>query len=187
MLRFYRFGCGRSCTVFTDLIHPLASGPRSCLNEPMLVFVLPPVPPVSPPVITRVFAPATEAWLPAHRGVDLLARSGQRVSAPRNGRVVLAKRIADRPVVVVESGSVRFTFEPVRSAVPAGTRVRTGQTIGRIGRGGHCDRRCLHWGAKVDGEYVDPMSFLPRRRPILKPIAGRIPALATAYHRSGLA
>jgi murein DD-endopeptidase MepM/ murein hydrolase activator NlpD len=140
----------------------------------MFWIVTPPAPPVTPPVVLRPFAPAVHAWLPAHRGVDLQARRGQAVVAPRHGKVVFAAQIAGRPVMVVKSKSVRFTLEPVRALVSVGTRVSPQQRIGRVGRGGHCDQRCLHWGAKVDGEYVDPLAFLPSRRPVLKPVgAGR--------------
>jgi murein DD-endopeptidase MepM/ murein hydrolase activator NlpD len=101
--------------------------------------------------------------------VDLRAGAGQPVRAVRRGTVVLAERVVDRPVLVLRSGGVRFTFEPVRASVPVGTVVAEGQVIGHVGRGGHCDARCLHWGAKVSGSYVDPLSYLPRRAPVLKP------------------
>jgi murein DD-endopeptidase MepM/ murein hydrolase activator NlpD len=64
----------------------------------------------------------------------------------------------------------------VRARVDVGQRLRPGQVLGRVDTGGHCDGRCLHWGAKVGGEYVDPLSFLPRPRPVLKPLALRPPA-----------
>lgn len=128
-----------------------------------------PVPPVTPPVVLAAFAPAPAAWLPAHRGVDLRAGAGQSVMAVRAGTIVFAGRIADRPVLVLRSRGTRFTFEPVRAVVPVVTEVDAGEVIGKVGRGGHCDARCLHWGAKVDGSYVDPLSFLPRRAPVLKP------------------
>jgi murein DD-endopeptidase MepM/ murein hydrolase activator NlpD len=59
----------------------------------------------------------------------------------------------------------------VRARVDVGQRLRPGQVLGRVDAGGHCDGRCLHWGAKVSGEYVDPLSFLPRPRPVLKPLS----------------
>lgn len=139
-----------------------------------------PVPPVVPFVVQRAFTPAPEAWLPAHRGVDLRAGVGQSVRAPRAGRVVVAERIADRPVVVVLSRGVRFTVEPVRAVVPEGTSVRAGQQIGVVATGGHCDGACVHLGAKRDGTYLDPLSFFPRRAPVLKPVRIRPAAGARA-------
>ncbi len=128
------------------------------------------VPPVTPAVLIRAFSVATHDWLPAHRGVDLAAVPGQRLRAVRAGTVVLAKPIAGRPVLVVLSRGVRFTFEPANATVALGTRVRTGQVIGEVATGGHCGSACLHWGAKVDGAYRDPWSFLSRAVPVLKPL-----------------
>ncbi|MEZ5185673.1 MAG: M23 family metallopeptidase [Candidatus Nanopelagicales bacterium] len=110
-----------------------------------------------------------QAWLPAHRGVDLRAHTRQRVLAPGPGTIVFTGRIADRPVVVMRWRGVRLTFEPVRAVRSVGAAVDRGEVIGRVGTGGHCGSTCLHWGAKVDGTYVDPLSFLPRERPVLKP------------------
>ncbi len=128
-----------------------------------------PAPPVIPLVVLRAFTPAPEAWMPAHRGVDLRAGAGQPVRAIRAGTVVFAERLADRPVVVLRSNGVRFTYEPVSAAVPVGSRVAAGQQIGTVASGGHCSARCIHLGAKSDGVYLDPMSFLRRQAPVLKP------------------
>lgn len=130
------------------------------------------VPPVDPAVLVAAYAPAPHNWLPAHRGVDLAAGPGTPVVAVRTGTVVLSGMIAHRPVMVLRSGRVRFTFEPVVGSVAVGTRVRGGDVIGTMGAGGHCASTCIHWGAKVAGAYVDPLSFLPRRAPVLKPIGG---------------
>ena len=128
-----------------------------------------PVPPVTPLVVLRAFTPAPAAWMPAHRGVDLRAGAGQPVRAIRAGTVVFAEFVVDRPVLVLRSHSVRFTFEPVRATVPVGTRVHRGEAIGVVAAGGHCSARCVHWGAKTGGTYVDPMSLLSRGAPVLKP------------------
>ncbi|MCB0901243.1 MAG: M23 family metallopeptidase [Actinobacteria bacterium] len=130
------------------------------------------LPPVTPVVVLAAFAPAPANWLPSHRGVDLAATPGQRVRAPDRCRVVFAGRVAGRGVVSLTCRGVRFTIEPVRSALSEGTWVVPDDRIGRVGHGGHCDVRCIHWGAKVDGRYVDPLQFLPRRAPVLKPLFG---------------
>lgn len=128
-----------------------------------------PAPPVVPLVVLRAFSPSPEAWMPAHRGVDLRAGAGQPVRAVRGGTVVFAERINDRPVLVVRSTNVRFTYEPVSSSLAVGTRVTAGQQIGTVATGGHCATRCIHLGAKSNGVYLDPMTFLPRGAPVLKP------------------
>lgn len=130
-----------------------------------------PVPPVDPPSVVRPFAGASHDWLPAHRGADLAARPGQAVVAPLSGRVVFVGTIAGRPVVSIRTPIARFTLEPVSAKGMDGRQVRTGQVIGRVADGGHCGGLCLHWGAKVNGQYVDPMSLLSRRSPVLKPLS----------------
>lgn len=128
------------------------------------------VPPVTPVVVIAAFAPAPARWLPAHRGVDLAAGAGQSVHSPGRCRVVFAGRVAGRAVVSMTCRGIRFTFEPVRTHLEVGAPLRAGQVIGVVGHGGHCDARCIHWGARIDGEYVDPLAFLPRRAPVLKPV-----------------
>lgn len=128
-----------------------------------------PVPPVTPVVVQNPFTPAVHDWLTAHRGVDLQASPGQQVVSPRRARVVFTGRIAGRGVVSLQSRGVRFTFEPVVAGVSAGQRLPAGAPIGRIGKGGHCDGRCLHWGALHGRVYVNPMDYLPSRSPVLKP------------------
>lgn len=120
--------------------------------------------------VVRSFSPAAAHWLPAHRGVDLLATRGQPVRAPRAGTVVYVGRVAGRPVLTLRVGRKRFTFEPVRSSQTVGDQVAAGERIGIVGHGGHCAARCVHWGVKLAGEYVDPLGFLPRDAPVLKPL-----------------
>ena len=128
------------------------------------------LPPVTPVVVLARFSPAPADWLPGHRGVDLAATSGQRVRSPARCRVAFAGKVAGRPVLSLACAGVRFTLEPVRSSLEEGDRVTAGSGIGTVGHGGHCDARCVHWGARIDGAYVDPMGLLPRRAPVLKPV-----------------
>ena len=104
-------------------------------------------------------------WLPGHRGVDLRAGPGTPVRAPADGVVSVAGTIVDRPVVALRHSplgtrQVISSFEPVIPVVVVGTRVRAGQVIGWAGSGGHCRTRCLHWGVRVGGRYVDPLGLL---------------------------
>ena len=128
------------------------------------------VAPVTPVVVLAHFAPAPERWLPAHRGVDLRAAPGQTVRSPGRCRVAFSGKVARRWVVSLACPGVRFTLEPVRSGLTVGDPVRAGGPIGIVAHAGHCDARCVHWGARVDGQYVDPLGFLPPRTPVLKPV-----------------
>jgi murein DD-endopeptidase MepM/ murein hydrolase activator NlpD len=124
------------------------------------------------PVVHPFQAPIT-AWGPGHRGVDLLAATGDPVLAAGAGVVLFAGRVAGVPVVSVRHpGGLSTTYQPVRPTVHAGDPVRTGQVVGRLVRaGGHClPRACLHWGLRRGTVYLDPLSLLGFGRVRLLPL-----------------
>lgn len=127
----------------------------------------------APASVVRTFDPPAKPWLAGHRGVDLLVVPGQEVRSPLPGVVVLARRVVDRPVIVVQSGALRVSLEPVDATVAVGTAVAAGQPIGTVANGrGHCPpRHCLHWGVRVDGVYHDPLLLVRHYRPVLLPDA----------------
>lgn len=112
------------------------------------------------PAVLREFDPPQERWGAGHRGVDLAARPGQPVLATADGRVTFAGLVAGKPVLVVDHGGVRSTYEPVLASVALGQRVRRGQVVGEVGRASHCPDGCLHWGLKRGADYLDPLSLL---------------------------
>ena len=69
------------------------------------------------PVVQRGFAPPALAWSAGHRGVDLVAKPGEAILAAASGTVAFAGSIAGKPVVSIDHGSVRTTYEPVISTV----------------------------------------------------------------------
>ncbi len=80
--------------------------------------------------------------------------------APDDGVVHFAGFVVDRPVLSIEhTGGVLSSYEPVQTALVAGDRVTRGQVIGTL-LPGHCASPCLHLGARVDGQYVNPLLFL---------------------------
>ena len=99
------------------------------------------------PVVQRGFAPPALAWASGHRGVDLAAKPGEAVLAAGSGTVAFAGSIAGKPVVSIDHGSVRTTYEPVISTVSVGERVALGQVIGVLGSeerrvGKECPQLC---------------------------------------------
>ena len=106
------------------------------------------------------FDPPAQRWHAGHRGVDLAAHRGAAVLAAAGGRVTYAGRLAGRGVVVVDHGSVRTTYEPVDALAAVGDQVKAGAVIGRIGSGGHCSGRCLHWGLKRGDTYLNPLLMI---------------------------
>lgn len=111
-------------------------------------------------------------WAAGHRGVDLRAGRGTAVRSPAAGVVAFVGVVVDRPVVTVDHGAGRVSsFEPARAGVVVGEAVSRGQEIARVAVGGHCSGACLHWGVRVEGEYIDPLSLLMDRRPsVLLPL-----------------
>jgi murein DD-endopeptidase MepM/ murein hydrolase activator NlpD len=124
----------------------------------------------APRVVQRGFAPPTLAWASGHRGVDLVAKPGEPILAAASGTVRFAGSIAGKPVVSIDHGSVRTTYEPVVSRVRVGERVALGQLIGVLGAGGHC-HGCLHWGLREGKSYLDPLSLLGNRGGRLRLVA----------------
>ncbi|MCC3266462.1 M23 family metallopeptidase [Arthrobacter gengyunqii] len=131
--------------------------------------------PVSPaPEVVRGFRPPPQRWLAGHRGVDLAAPSGTQVLSPAAGTVVFAGRVVNRPVMTVDVGGGLLTsFEPVDAAASTGDRVAEGELIGVLAEStqGHCAASCLHWGVRLNGEYVNPLRYVTDRRPsVLLPL-----------------
>ncbi|MFE3057981.1 M23 family metallopeptidase [Nocardia sp. NPDC059239] len=128
------------------------------------------------PGVVRAFDKPEHDWLPGHRGVDLAGDRGQVVLAAGDGIVVFAGIVADKPVVSIDHpGGLRTTYEPVSAAIPVGRRLTRGTPIGMLEAGHPPCSPCLHWGARRDGEYLDPLGLLHRTPIRLKPLTGDIP------------
>jgi murein DD-endopeptidase MepM/ murein hydrolase activator NlpD len=122
------------------------------------------------PVVQREFAPPALAWASGHRGIDLVAKPGEEILAAASGTVTFAGSIAGKPVVSIDHGAVRTTYEPVITTLRVGERVALGQVIGVLGTGGHC-RGCLHWGLREGKAYIDPLLLLGNRGGRLRLVA----------------
>lgn len=116
------------------------------------------------PQVTRRFDPPDAPWGSGHRGVDLLGSPGQVVHAALAGTVSYAGSIAGKPVVAIDHGEVRTTYEPVVTTVRVGDMVTAGAPIGRLTTpSSHCwPHSCLHWGLirNTDHVYLDPLTMI---------------------------
>ncbi|MFB2582229.1 murein hydrolase activator EnvC [Herbiconiux sp. P15] len=111
-------------------------------------------------VIAEYRAPATR-YGAGHRGLDLATLPGVPVLAPADGVVAFAGTVVDRPLISIDhTDGLRSTLEPVQPLVAAGDVVARGQPIGTVATGGHCATRCLHLGARLHGDYINPRLLL---------------------------
>jgi murein DD-endopeptidase MepM/ murein hydrolase activator NlpD len=115
--------------------------------------------PVAGPVTKRFDPPATK-YAAGHRGVDLRARAGEPVVAALGGTVTFAGRVAGVSWVTVgHGGGLSTTYGPIEPRlVGSGDVVGAGEVIGFLAQGS----RHLDWGARFEGQYVDPLSLLGR-------------------------
>jgi murein DD-endopeptidase MepM/ murein hydrolase activator NlpD len=118
--------------------------------------------PVSGPVI-RGFDPPDTPFGAGHRGIDIAVAPGTPILAPEAGTVSFAGRVGGELfVTIVHGGGLSSTYSWISAAaVRKGDVVSWGQTIGATGTG-HPGASVphLHFGVKLDGEYVDPSELL---------------------------
>lgn len=161
-----------------SVIPPLSgAGAASPGYQAPWTWPLHPVPPVA-----RPFDPPPEPWLSGHRGVDLRAAAGTEVLSPAAGVVSFVGKVVNRPVISINhGGGLLSSFEPVSSRLRVGDKVAKGQPIGTLstgdGTGGnagnapHCPFDCVHWGVRLNRQYVDPLPYVQDRRPsVLLPV-----------------
>jgi murein DD-endopeptidase MepM/ murein hydrolase activator NlpD len=115
-------------------------------------------------------APAHE-YGAGHRGVDLVAEPGTTVFAPADGIVAYRGTVVDRPLLTSEHpGGLVSTVEPITSTLSPGEAVSAGQPLGAVDLGGHTPIGAVHLGARLNGEYINPMLlFGPVARAVLLP------------------
>lgn len=108
----------------------------------------------------RFDLPATE-YGAGHRGIDLAASVGAVVRAVAPGQVTFAGVVAGVPVVTIDHGRERSTYQPVKARVHVGDAVGAGEAIGTLlGSHSHCSGACLHLGRLVKDDYLDPFELL---------------------------
>lgn len=129
--------------------------------------------PLAPlPRVVRPFDAPETRYAAGHRGIDLAGARGAAVLAVAAGTVTHSGTVAGRGTVTVRHrGGLASTYEPVEERVATGTTVAAGETLGTLGSSAHCPAdTCLHLGARLGEEYLDPLLLLTRARIVLLPL-----------------
>lgn len=125
------------------------------------------------PVPGRVlqgFASPLTPYGAGHRGVDLAAPPGSTVRAAADGEVSFAGSVAGTTWISIHHrDGVITSYGPLADLrVHYGDPVGRGDPIGVLATGGHGHLGAddgLHWGARRDGRYIDPLSLLTQGTP----------------------
>ena len=107
-----------------------------------------------------------------HKGVDFKAPAGTRIRTARKGKVIRVS--STDPVygniveIEHEAGVVTiYAHKRKRSTFKVGKTVGNlpwNRIVGSVGSSGIADGPHLHFGVRVDGDYVDPLTFLAQHR-----------------------
>jgi len=98
-----------------------------------------------------------------HLGIDFRAKVGKEIKAANDGKVVLAKNLFyTGNTVILYHGLGIFTVYGHLSqiTVSENSDVRNGEIIGKAGKTGRVTGPHLHWGVKVNGQWVDGKDLL---------------------------
>jgi murein DD-endopeptidase MepM/ murein hydrolase activator NlpD len=113
--------------------------------------------------VIRPFEEPANPYSAGHRGIDIAAPFGTPIRAPADGTVSFAGTVAGALFISIDhAGGIRTSYSWVSSiAVKKGQSVRAGAVIGATGQGHPgSDRPHLHFSARLEGTYIDPMLLL---------------------------
>lgn len=116
--------------------------------------------PVAAPIEMRApYEQPAHRYASGHRGVDLTASGA--VASPADGVVAFVGQVAGRSLITIaHAGDLVTTLEPVISDLGAGDPVHAGQQVGVVATGGHAATGTVHFGVRLRGEYVNPLSVM---------------------------
>ena len=98
-----------------------------------------------------------------HKGIDIGASTGSDVLAAALGEVVIStySASAGNYVMISHGGNVYTVYMHMDTVkVSVGDSVQKGSKIGTVGSTGYSTGPHLHFGLRVDGEYVNPLNYV---------------------------
>ena len=111
--------------------------------------------------LARAYVAPAHEYGPGHRGVDLDLLGGSEVRAPADGMVAFAGGVAGRGILTIDQGGgLVTTLEPLDRDLLPGAPVVKGAHIATLALGGHTSPGALHFGVRLNGEYINPMLLL---------------------------
>lgn len=122
--------------------------------------------PISTPIVITDeygYSRLTGAYTITHKGVDLRAAEGTKVSAMNRGVVRIAKnfQVYGKTIVVDHGfGVMTFYMHLSKINVNVGELVLPGQVIGLSGQTGYAEKPHLHITVRINNISIDPIKFL---------------------------
>ena len=98
-----------------------------------------------------------------HTGIDLRATEGTPVLASSDGIVAMTSDLffAGKAVFLDHGmGIITMYFHLSEVHVKEGEKMAQGQVIGRVGQTGRASGPHLHWGVRIHGSRIDPLSLV---------------------------
>jgi murein DD-endopeptidase MepM/ murein hydrolase activator NlpD len=98
-----------------------------------------------------------------HSGADFSSPAGTPIHAPNAGKVVLARELYfTGNTVIIDHGLGLFSLMAHLSQIDvnAGDAIAGGRVVGLVGATGRVTGPHLHWGVRLGGARVDPLSLL---------------------------
>lgn len=100
-----------------------------------------------------------------HNGMDIAAAEGTEISAPNNGRVVLAEYLLNtgNTIVIEHGGGLKsYYFHMIELNVKPEDMVKTGDIIGAVGTTGYSTGPHLHFEMRIGDQPVSPQMLFEK-------------------------
>lgn len=117
--------------------------------------------PLTGGTLTSSFGPRGRSF---HDGIDIGAPPGTEVHAARDGSVIYSDTLRGYGNVVIvqhEGGYATVYAHNEQNLVDAGSKVRQGQPVAKVGRSGRTSGPNLHFEIRKDNVARNPIYFLP--------------------------